>query len=425
MVVSSRLCGFVLLGLLVAGCSTTLPPVPVEEEPVLVDATAPKVRFSSQKLRQNFQLDQDSPQGVAIRLRSSDQVNLVAVGADPESGIRQVGLQGEVRVTCRGEQSDTSRLLVEPIDDLVIAEPAGGEPLRLLEVRRLALDVEQEKTKCAPGRFVELAASLRVVAINGQGLVQESPAAQLRAFGPDQLTVGLLNVTAEQDYLDSEYLRWGAVLGRTVDVLLLHGVPDRRRAELIAVMAGLPHVALLQEENSDVVILSAQPLTDIRRQVVTPQGERPERLSAVLGAQAWFENYPIRIVAARLGTLEAQDQYAGPEVSSLSRFLAAEAIVEMLPSETEPAIVGGTLNAYSGVGPQSQPGVGTEEIALLSRRLLDSFAWLKRADGAHCSEQRLDYLMSTPTYVPTRYEACFSEAAPAAHPFVRVTFEVP
>jgi len=425
MVVSSRVSGFLLLGLLLAGCSTTQPQLPAEEEPVLVDTSAPKVRFSSHKLRQNFQLDQDSPQGVEIRLRSTDQVDLVAVGADPDSGIHQVGLQGEIRVICSGEQPDKPRVLVEPIDDLVVAGEQSEAERRLLEVRRLTLNVGLEKTKCAPGRFVELEASLRVVALNGQGLVQESPTAQLRAFGPDQLTVGLLNVRSEQDYLDSDYLRWGAVLGRTVDVLLLNGVPDRRRAELVATMAGLPHLALLREENTDVAILSREPLIDVRRQVVTPDGQLPARLSAVVGADAVFENYPLRIIAAHFGTLEAQDQYAGPETSSLSRFLAAEAIVEMLPRKPGPAIVGGTLNAYSGVGPQMQPGVGTAEIALLSERLLDSFAWLKRSDGAHCSEQRLDYLMSTPEYVPTRYEACFSDAAPTTHPFVRVTFEVP
>lgn len=426
MVVSSKVRGLVLLGALLAGCTTTQPQLPVEEQPLGVDATAPKVRFSSQRLRQNFQLDQDSTQGVDLRLRSTDQVDLVAVGADPESGIHQVGLQGEIRVTCLGEQPGLSRVLVEPIDDLVYVDAQEEtSPLRLLRVRRFSLDVGVEKTKCAPGHFVELEASLKVVAVNGQGLAQESPAVQLRAFGPDQITVGVLNVKAEQPYLDSDYLRWGAILGRTVDVLLLNGVPDRRRAELVATMAGLPHVALLHEENTDVAILSRKLLTRIQRQVVTPEGQLPERLSAVLGADALFENYPLRVIAAHFGTLEAQDQYAGPEVSSLSRFLAAEAILEMLPEEPGPAIVGGTLNAYSGVGPQVHPGIRTDEMALLSERLLDSFAWLKRPDGAHCSEQRLDYLMSTPAYVPTRYEACFSEAAPTTHPFVRVTFEVP
>src|SRR5690606_29921142 len=104
MVVSSKVRGLVLLGALLAGCTTTQPQLPVEEQPLGVDATAPKVRFSSQRLRQNFQLDQDSTQGVDLRLRSTDQVDLVAVGADPESGIHQVGLQGEIRVTCLVEQ---------------------------------------------------------------------------------------------------------------------------------------------------------------------------------------------------------------------------------------------------------------------------------------------------------------------------------
>lgn len=425
MLVSSRLSGVILMGALLAGCSTTQPQVPVEAAPVFVDPTPPKVRLGSEKFRKNFQLDQDSAEGVDIRLRSTDRIELVAVGADPDTGMRQIGLQGEIRVTCRSTDG-ASRVLVEPVDDLAVPEFfEDNAPARLVKVRRFSLDVGVERSKCAPGRFVAMAASLKAVAVNGQDMTRESAVSRFWAFGPDQLTVGLLNVQGELGHLDSDYLRWGAVLGQTVDVLILNGVPDRRRADLVATMAGLPHVAVLQEQDTDVAILSRAPLGEVNRQQITPAGQLPARVSTLLGVDALFEHYPLRLIAAHFSPLDAQDQYVGPETSSLSRFLAAEAILEMLPEAPQQAIVGGTLNAYSGVGPQTHPGIGTEEITLLSERLLDAFAWLKRPNGAHCSEQRVDYLMSTPHYVATRYEACFSEAEPSTHPFVRVTFAVP
>ena len=45
------------------------------------------------------------------------------------------------------------------------------------------------------------------------------------------------------------------------------------------------------------------------------------------------------------------------------------------------------------------------------------------ANGAHCSNQRIDYIMVSGPYVPVKYEACFSDASPSDHPFVLTTFE--
>src|SRR5690606_4209542 len=82
---------------LLAACQTA-PPAPPEEPqiPVYVDPTAPSVRFHTEGLRHNITLDHKSRRGLLRRARGSDQVRFVATGADRETGVRQLGLQGEV-----------------------------------------------------------------------------------------------------------------------------------------------------------------------------------------------------------------------------------------------------------------------------------------------------------------------------------------
>src|SRR5690606_2451529 len=86
---------------LLAACQTA-PPAPPEvpQIPVYVDPTPPSVRLQTEGLRHNVVLDHASKRGMLRRVRSSDQVRFVATGADRETGVRQLGLQGEVRVNC-------------------------------------------------------------------------------------------------------------------------------------------------------------------------------------------------------------------------------------------------------------------------------------------------------------------------------------
>ena len=92
-------------------------------------------------------------------------------------------------------------------------------------------------------------------------------------------------------------------------------------------------------------------------------------------------------------------------------------------------VVGGDLNAFAGSGPQDHdddPNTAdstgsTAELDLLKASLLDPYVYL--AGPSHCSNKRIDFILVQGAYIPTAYEACFSEATPSDHPFVLVTFE--
>lgn len=56
-------------------------------------------------------------------------------------------------------------------------------------------------------------------------------------------------------------------------------------------------------------------------------------------------------------------------------------------------------------------------------RFSDPFIAMHLANDAHCSNQRIDYIMSSGAYVPVKYEACFDGAGPSDHPFLLITFE--
>ncbi len=422
---------------LLAACQTAPPEPPeVPQIPVYVDPTPPSVRLQTEGLRHNVVLDQTAKRGMLRRVRSSDQVRFVATGADRETGVRQLGLQGEVRVNCLPVQNpkylkasaDKMLARMEPIHEELVPQVERVDAVELLPRRlrhEFVIVVGAERGKCPPNRFLDMTLTLTAESVNGQGQKSRSKPAVLRFFGPDQIKVGSFNAQGGFEYSDTEYLRWGATLGRQVDVLLLGGMPDPRRVELIATMAGMPHVALLRDDKTDLAIASRVPLDSIKRQVIAPPGELESRQSKILSANAIMDNYPLQFVAVHLGLHDANDHYMGPEVSSPARQMAAQMMLDMLAKTPEPAFVGGTLNAYSGRGPQFQPGSKTAEIDLLLGRLLDPFILLASPDSAHCSTHRIDYLMTNGSYVPTGYEACFPEAVPSNHPFILVTFEVP
>ncbi len=426
----------VLVALLTA-CQMAPPAPPdVPQVPVYVDPSPPSVRLSSEGLRHNMVLDQNAKRGLLRRARSSDRIRFVATGADRETGVRQLGLYGEIRVNCLPLQppgylpARTDKLLnrMEPVHEELVPQVERVDAIELLPRRlrhEFIIDVGHERGKCPPNRFVDMTLTLSAESVNGQGQTSRSKPAILRFFGPDQIKVGSFNAQGGFEYSDTEYLRWGATLGRQVDVLLLVGMPDPRRVELLATMAGLPHVALLREDRTDLAIASRVPLDAIKRQVIAPPGELDSRQSKILSATGIFDNYPLQFMAVHLGLHDANDQYMGPEVSSPARQMAAQMMLDMLVKTPEPAFVGGTLNAYSGRGPQFQVGGKTAELDLLLSRLLDPFILLQSPDSAHCNGHRINYLLTNGSYLPTQYEACFPEATPSNHPFILVTFEVP
>jgi endonuclease/exonuclease/phosphatase family metal-dependent hydrolase len=205
------------------------------------------------------------------------------------------------------------------------------------------------------------------------------------------------------------------------DVLLLTEVEDRRRAELLASAAGMAYVVVLRDSDTDTAIASRAPMRNAQRLTIDPPGRLQSNDSNILSAETDLGGYPHQVVVTHWGIRDANDVLFEPWKSSPSRLQAVQAILGSLtPQRTAIAIIGGDLNAYSGIGPQDQPGA-TVEVTWLSNEMKDAFATLGLPNDAHCSNQRIDYVFVRGPYAPFKYEACFSEAEPSDHRFILVT----
>jgi hypothetical protein len=103
-----------------------------------------------------------------------------------------------------------------------------------------------------------------------------------------------------------------------------------------------------------------------------------------------------------------------------SRLQAAQAILDLLPPAPAVSVVGGDLNALSGVGEQDPPGANPA-ITLLLGGLTDVYAALGVPQQSCSSPNRIDYIMFRGPYLPTGYDSC-QDSAPSDHPFVLATF---
>lgn len=370
----------VALGFVIAACigCNGAPPVPVPG-PGAIDTTPPLLRLGSAGLRKDLLLTQDSTAPQERRAKSTDDVFLLATATDSETGVRQVDVLGELRLVCIPSTGDRLVTIVDPIAETNTA-PSGGDTLPGELARQFRLQVAPQRARCPRDtRFYELRLELKAEAENGVGQVRRLPAAVVSSFGPDIVRIGTFNLYRPGNHPDAVYVRWGQTLGRLADVLLLTEVEDRRRAEVMASAAGMPYVVVLRESDSDLAIASRAPLRDVQRRVIDPPSRLASNNSNILYAQTDLGGYPHQVVGTHWGIRDADDELFPPNRSSPSRLRAAETILELLVPPPAIGIVGGDLNAYSGLGPQdhdddsSTPDFqgSTTEVDLLRGSLTD------------------------------------------------------
>jgi hypothetical protein len=393
---------------LLAGCTST-PTVP---NPTTPDNSPPTVRLSSAGLPADFNLSETSTAMQLRRAKRSDQVLVVATAEDLESGISEVLLDVTVRKFC----GTVAQVQTFPVVQRPTA--SGGLPVRLSASWTVVIAQQRPACSASPA---ELQVSVQATAVNGSGRQTVLPKAVVSSFGPDLLRVATFNLYQPGNHADAVYQAWGRDLGNLADVLLLTEVPDQRRAELLAQAAGMGHVHKMS--NGDVAIASRWPLRDIQEQVIDPPGRLSSNNSNILSAVIDIAGWPHRFIATHWGIRDANDVLAPADTSAPARLQAAQAITALaVPSPAE-VFVGGDLNAYSGFGPQEPPGsrVSTQEASWLRDRFNDAFTAMRKGDGDHCSNQRIDYVMARGAYTPVLYEAC-RNASPSDHPFVLVHY---
>lgn len=408
-----------VIGGLVVGCTPTdtvpIPPTTAS------DATPPLLRLGSAGLKKDILLTQDSTVAQERRAKRSDEILLGATAGDPETGIKSVTLNMTISVVCG--QTGTNKTFSE-----TQYAPTGTGTLPVELSKTYVFKIAPHRAGC---RDSPSSVSLSIVASaeNGIGTTTVMQPARISSFGPDILRVATFNLHAPGNHPDSTYQRWGQQLGAKADVLMFTEVVDQRRAELLANAAGMSNVVKMN--GGDVAIASRTALYNIQTRVIDPPGRLSSNNSNILSAQSDIAGFPHQFVVTHWGIRDANDVPMGPEISSPSRLLAAQAIVGMTPTSSRLAFVGGDLNAYSGFGPQDHDGepatpdfVGsTNEVDLLRTWFVDPFIGMNLTNDAHCSNQRIDYVMARGPYVPVKYEACFSEALPSDHPFLLITFE--
>lgn len=384
----------------------------------LPDTTSPRLRLEGSGISKLIILTEDSTDPENGRAWSDDNVHFKAHAYDAETGLRHLSLRGELRVLCVPSTSNRLITIVEPIAETELGSANGASLPDTLDTQ-FDLQVASQRARCpSTTQFLELYLELRAEAENGEGLIRQLPAAIVSSFGPDIVTVGTFNLHNPGNYSDSVFERWGQTLGSQADILLLTEVRDRRVAELLASAAGKQFVT----DYAGLAIASRAPLRNVRRETIDPPGRLTSNDSNILSAQTDLGGYPHQVVVTHWGIRDANDEEFGPERSSPSRLQAAETILNLLEPKPAIVIVGGDLNAYSGIGPQEfGPGVGTAEVNLLRSELTDTFEFLALPNERHCSNQRIDYIFVRGPYRPIRYEACFLDAAPSDHPFVLVT----
>lgn len=367
------------------------------------DTEGPSLRLGSAGLRNDLLVTDASTTTETRRARSIDEVVLVATASNPGAGIRRVSLDGDLHVTCVPTAGTNVVRIREPIHEEAVASTnASGLPSRL--AKQFALKVQVERDRCPPGaRFVDLELRVHAGAETGSGLLQ-TPDVIVESYGPDTVRVASFNFYNPGHHSDAVFQRWGEVLVSQADVAFFQELPDERRAQLVASAAGLPYVAYFV----NTAIASRAPLRDLTRRNI--EG------SILIAATIDLGGHPHTIIGTHF-TIKDSGGTVSPWLSSSWRVKAAEELLALLPQQPGIVIAGGDFNAYSGTGPQIMEG-GTPEIALLTAAMTDVYSALGLPDEAHCSNQRIDYILVRGSYAPAEYRACFSESAPSDHPFV-------
>lgn len=390
---------------MLSGCNNngTVPP----NQP---DGSPPRLHLGSAGLSADINLDQTSTQPVSRRAPRSSSILLRAEANDPESGIANLELRGDLIIECI---PTTSNNIVRIRDPIVVDQAGGQTSLPINLAGSYSVTFASQIARCpASTRFYQLAVALTATAKNGAGLEQRLPEARVRVFGPDQLRVATFNLFNPGNHPDSQFTTWGTAIGNVADVVLLTEVPDRRRAELLASAAGMSYVATLQDNYfTDVAIASRSPLRDISRLRVSSGAHGND--SNILSVVSDVGNFPHQFVANHWATRDANGTDAGPGVPVPGRLTAASRVIGLLSADDIPVVVGGDLNALA---------VTDEVAAFTSSGLSDAFVALGSPPGTHCSDKRIDYLFSRGPIAPSSYNACAPFASPSDHPFVAVTY---
>jgi endonuclease/exonuclease/phosphatase (EEP) superfamily protein YafD len=376
------------------------------------DQSAPALRLQVTGMSRLLTLDESSPGPELRRAQSADRLILTATATDRESGVATVDVRADIQIICIPTTGVNRVVIADPV---VQTTAAPGSPEGFLR-HEMRIGVSDQRQRCpATTRFLELKIDVKAQAKNGRGLVRQLPTATVYSFGPDVVAVATFNLYNPGNHADSVFEAWGKELGSQADVLLLTEVRDRRTAQILAAAAGM-HVLLMNDETAGLAIASRGPIRKISEHVVEPGG------STILAAWTDLDGYPHQVVVTHWGFRDAQGRRFAAHESMPARVQAADRILAVLAPPPAIAFVGGDLNAYSGVGPQREPG-GTAEVARIASEMTDSFVSLRMTDDRHCSDQRIDYVFSRGPVVPRRYEACFTGATPSDHPFVLVTYE--
>jgi len=395
--------------------------------PTITDSTPPLLRLGSAGLQNNFELTQDSTEPQSRRVKSTDDVVLLAVATDSETGVRRVSLSGEIRVACIS-RAGYDLPIVDPIDETEVIPP-DQSTLPVTLAKQYRVQVSAQMARCpSHKRFHSLRVRVKAQAENGLKKIRNLQTAVINSF---ILRVGTFNLSRPANPSDDQYVSFGTVFGSIADVLLLTEVEDLRRAQLIASAAGMNHVVALRDKDSDLAIVSRTPLRNIERRTISPPSAYPSGNSNILSAMSDIDGAPHQLVVTHWGIRDAGNVEVYPWTASPFHLAAATTILGLLSPAPQISIVGGDLNAFSGVGPQdpdsdpSTPDIagGVPAIDLLRVNLTDTFSALL-PNATHCSNQRIDYVfIRGGGYVPSAYEACYSNPFPSDHPYVLVTLE--
>lgn len=376
------------------------------------------LRLGTVGLRKDIAIDRNTSAMELRRAPRNAEIVFVGVAEDSEYGIARVALEISLHSVCNGvSTSETS------VVERLAPSDSGSAP------RRLSTYYTH---RFGPQRHCrgESRASISVIAraTNGAGALVHLQTASVGSYGPDTIRVGTFNLYWPGNHPDTVYTRWGETLGRNTDILVLTEVLDQRRADLVAAGAGM---TALKMPDGDVAVLSRGRIYNTQSRTINPPGRLSSNDSHIFSVTTDLDGYAHQVVGTHWGIRDANDVLFGADASAPARQAAANAILSMLPITGAPAFVAGDMNAYSGSGPQDHdltPATpdyvgSTTELDILLSRLSDPFRTLAVPNDMYCSNSRIDYVLAEGTYRPISYEACFSDAAPSDHPFVKVTYE--
>jgi endonuclease/exonuclease/phosphatase (EEP) superfamily protein YafD len=369
------------------------------------------IELGSAGLPKDLKVSSEAPQvSASRRARRNSQVLLVAVGEDPDTGVKNVRISGSVSVVCVGVGGLPVPEVRVPVpiaaenpvaDSTAPSGPGRRAVAHVLDVAKLRTEL-----RCSRGyTFQSLRVEVTATVDSFDGTTTSSPQAVIHHEGPDYLKVATFNirqsaVRAEPDGGVASLQRWGRNLLSKADVVLLDEVWDAEQVRIMAESSGLVHRYVVGSPYVDVAIISRYPMR------WTQQHEIPPGLPfRMLDARIDIEGVPHRFLATHW------ENDPNPWTSHPDRVAASQITRQLLVNEADAAFFGGDLNAYSYL----------PEVRSLDAVLRDAFF---EVPGATYCGGRVDYVFARGPYTAVRFESdCSPEGWPSDHPFVLVTYE--